>query len=62
MMENLQKEYERIEKCVRAVDVRNYDICQCKIAAIMDHSPDLFMAIFLAFNLGFAKICPRTHI
>lgn len=60
MMENLQKEYERIEKYAREVDTGKYDMRQCEVMAIMNCAPNLFMAIFVAFKFGFEKGCRKT--
>lgn len=62
MMENLQKEYERIEKYATPWgDMGNYVIDSIETTAILDCSEDMVRAIGLAFRFGFEKGCRKTR-
>lgn len=59
-MENLLKEYERIQKYAGEADASRYDMKSKEIQAIIECSPNVCELVFLAFNFGFAKGCRKT--
>ncbi|NDO19970.1 hypothetical protein FMM68_09915 [Lachnospiraceae bacterium MD329] len=61
-MDNLQKEYERIEKYATPWgDMGNYVLNSVEAIAISDCSNNIISAISLAFRFGFEKGCRKTR-
>lgn len=59
-MEDLQKEYQRIQKYAGEADTGNYDLSYKEVVSIIECSQNVYDIACLAFGFGFAKGCRKT--